>query len=39
MIRLTEAEEMVERRMEELAKAELEVETVLAMIPDQMLYG
>ena len=39
VIRLTEAEEMVERRMEELAKAELEVETVLAMIPDQMLYG
>lgn len=37
MIRLTEAEEMVERRMEELAKAELEVGMVLAMIPDKTI--
>ena len=37
VIRLTEAEEMVERRMEELANAELEVGMVLAMIPDKTI--
>ena len=37
VIRLTEAEEMVEKKMKELAEAELEVGMVLAMIPDKTL--
>ena len=37
VIRLTEAEEMVEQKMKELAEAELEVGMVLAMIPDKNL--
>ena len=39
VIRLTEAEEMVERRMEELAKAELKVGDVLARLCDEKLFG
>ena len=37
VIRLTEAEEALKRRMEELAEAELEVGMVLAMIPDKTI--
>ena len=39
VIRLTEAEEMVERRMEELAKAELKVGDVLVEVAESLLEG